>query len=153
MLKDLTSENLIRLNIEATDWEDAVRKAAQPLLEAGKVKQSYIDDIIVGAKESGPYFVLAQHVALPHARPEAGALESAIGVATLATPVGRSGRETGRPGVLQNVGSGNRPERGSGLPEQVVSTKQINQGGLDYVQSISLLPCRHGFQYAAQDQS
>ena len=87
MLKDLTSENLIRLNIEATDWEDAVRKAAQPLLEAGKVKQSYIDDIIVGAKESGPYFVLAQHVALPHARPEAGALESAIGVATLATPV------------------------------------------------------------------
>ena len=87
MLKDLTSENLIRLNIEATDWEDAVRKAAQPLLEAGKVKQSYIDDIIVGAKESGPYFVLAQHVALPRARPEAGALESAIGVATLATPV------------------------------------------------------------------
>ena len=61
MLKDLTSENLIRLNIEATDWEDAVRKAAQPLLEAGKVKQSYIDDIIVGAKESGPYFVLARH--------------------------------------------------------------------------------------------
>ena len=46
MLKDLTSENLILLNIEATDWEDAVRKAAQPLLEAGKVKQSYIDDIM-----------------------------------------------------------------------------------------------------------
>ena len=87
MLKDLTSENLIKLNIEATDWEDAVRKAAQPLLDAGKVKQSYIDDIIVGAKESGPYFVLAQHVALPHARPEAGALESAIGIATLKTPV------------------------------------------------------------------
>lgn len=56
MLKDLTSENLIRLNIEATDWEDAVRKAAQPLLEAGKVKQSYIDDIIVGAKESRSLF-------------------------------------------------------------------------------------------------
>lgn len=87
MLKDLTSENLIKLNIEATDWEDAVRKAAQPLLDAGKVKQSYVDDIIVGAKESGPYFVLAQHVALPHARPEAGALESAIGIATLKTPV------------------------------------------------------------------
>mgnify|MGYP002574146051 FL=1 len=83
MLKDLTSENLIKLNIEATDWEDAVRKAAQPLLDAGKVKQSYVDDIIVGAKESGPYFVLAQHVA----RPEAGALESAIGIATLKTPV------------------------------------------------------------------
>lgn len=87
MLKDLTNEKLIRLNIQADNWEDAVRKAAQPLFDEGKVKLSYIDDIITGVKESGPYFVLAKHVALPHARPEAGALESAIGVATLKTPV------------------------------------------------------------------
>lgn len=87
MLKDLTDEKLIRLNIQADNWEDAVRKAAQPLLEENKVKESYIDDMITGAKESGPYFVLAEHVALPHARPEAGALESAIGIATLRTPV------------------------------------------------------------------
>ena len=35
----------------------------------------------------GPYIVLTKHVALPHARPESGALESAIGIATLKTPV------------------------------------------------------------------
>lgn len=83
MLKDLTNEKLIRLGIEAKDWEDAIRKAAQPLLDEHKIKQSYIDDMIAGIKEVGPYIVLAKHIALPHARPEAGALESAIGVATL----------------------------------------------------------------------
>ena len=30
MLKDFTSENLIKLNIETTEWEDAVRKAPKP---------------------------------------------------------------------------------------------------------------------------
>ena len=87
MLKDLVNEKLIKLQIEASDWEDAVRKAAQPLVDEGKVKTSYVDDIIQGVKDMGPYIVLTKHVALPHARPESGALESAIGIATLKTPV------------------------------------------------------------------
>ncbi|NCC54463.1 MAG: hypothetical protein EOM11_03135, partial [Erysipelotrichia bacterium] len=46
MLKDLTNERLIRLNIEASDWEDAIRKSAQPLIDEGKAKLSYVDDMI-----------------------------------------------------------------------------------------------------------
>ena len=87
MLKDLMSEKLIRFNIEAKDWEDAIRQAAQPLIDEHKVLQSYVDDIILGVKENGPYIVLTKHVALPHARSESGALETAIGVATLKEPV------------------------------------------------------------------
>lgn len=87
MLKDLTNEKLVRLHIQAKNWEEAVRFSAQPLVDEGKVKMSYVDDMIHGVQENGPYIVLTKHVALPHARPEAGALESAIGIATLATPV------------------------------------------------------------------
>jgi len=87
LLKDLTNEKLIRLNIDAKDWEDAIRQSAQPLIDEGKIKQSYVDDIISGVKEFGPYFVLTKHVAFPHARPESGALENAIGIATLAHPI------------------------------------------------------------------
>lgn len=87
MLKDLIDEKLVTLNIEATDWEDAVRKASQPLIDNGKVEQGYVDDMIAGVKEFGPYIVLTKHVAMPHARPESGAKECAIGVATLKTPV------------------------------------------------------------------
>lgn len=87
MLKDLTSEELIRLNIDAKDWEDAIRQAADALLQNGKIKPSYIDAIISTVKEVGPYIVITKHVALPHARSEAGAIESAIGIATLKQPV------------------------------------------------------------------
>lgn len=87
MLKDVTSTSLIRLNIEVDDWESAVREAAQPLVENQKVKPSYVNEIIKGVKELGPYIVITKHVALPHARPEAGALECAIGIATLKHPV------------------------------------------------------------------
>lgn len=84
---NLTSEELVRLNIEAKDWEDAIRQAANALLQNGKIKASYIDAIIKTVKETGPYIVITKHVALPHARSEAGAIESAIGIATLKEPV------------------------------------------------------------------
>ncbi|MFV0551985.1 MAG: PTS sugar transporter subunit IIA [Anaerorhabdus sp.] len=87
MLKDMVSENLINLKIEATDWQDAIRKAAKPLVEANKIKESYVDGIIRAVHEMGPYFVLTKHVALAHSRPEDGVIEGAIGIATLATPI------------------------------------------------------------------
>ena len=87
MLNKLTDASLIRLNIEADDWQSAIRKAAEPLVEHSKIKACYVDEIIKGVIETGPYIVITEHVALPHARPEAGALESAIGIATLKHPV------------------------------------------------------------------
>lgn len=87
MLSDLLDESLVRLNVEASDWEDAVRRAAQPLVDNNKVTPAYVDDIVRGVNELGPYIVITEHVALPHARPESGALESAVGIVTLKEPV------------------------------------------------------------------
>ncbi|SJZ68084.1 PTS sugar transporter subunit IIA [Anaerorhabdus furcosa] len=87
MLKNMISEELIVLNVEASDWKDAVRKAACPLVNQGKIKESYVDGIIRAVHEIGPYFVLTKHVALAHSRPEDGVIEGAIGIATLKTPI------------------------------------------------------------------
>ncbi len=87
MLKELTDKSLIRLGIHAENWEDAIRQAAAPLVETERIRESYVDDIIEGVRQYGPYIVLTKNVALPHARPEAGALHDAIGIATLDTPV------------------------------------------------------------------
>lgn len=87
MLSDLLDVSLVKLNVEASDWEDAIRKAAQPLVDNDKVTPAYVDDIIKGVNELGPYIVITEHVALPHARPESGALESAVGIVTLKDPV------------------------------------------------------------------
>lgn len=87
MLSDLLDEGFVQLGVEASDWEDAVTKATRPLLDAKKITPDYVEDIIAGVKDLGPYIVIAPHVALPHARPECGALESAVGVVTLKEPV------------------------------------------------------------------
>lgn len=87
MLSELCNTSLIRLGIQADDWQSAIREATKPLVDNNKVKPSYVDEIIKGVIETGPYIVITKHVALPHARPEFGALETAIGIATLAQPV------------------------------------------------------------------
>ena len=87
MLSDLLDPSLVQLNVDAADWKDAIYKATQPMVDGGKVTEGYVADILKGKEELGPYFVLTEHVALPHARPECGALESAIGIVTLKTPV------------------------------------------------------------------
>ena len=87
MLRDITNEKLIVLNIEASDWEDAIRKAAQPLVKEKKIKPSYVDAMINVTKEAGPYIVITKGVALPHARPENGSNSTSLGIATLKTPI------------------------------------------------------------------
>jgi PTS system ascorbate-specific IIA component len=87
MLAELIQEETVLPGLEARDWEDAVRKAADPLVANGSVSSDYVDDIVDGARECGPYFVLVPHVAIPHARPERGARRPALGVALLGEPV------------------------------------------------------------------
>lgn len=87
LLSDLVNENLIRLKVQAKDWEEAVRKSASALLENHKITAPYIDAMISTAKEAGPYIVITKHVALPHAKPEAGAKETAMGIAVLEHPI------------------------------------------------------------------
>jgi len=87
MLSEITNETLIKLNVKAKDWEDAIRQSASVLVENNKASEAYVDAMVATTKESGPYIVITKHVALPHARPEAGAKDIAIGIATLETPV------------------------------------------------------------------
>ena len=60
--------------------ERSNRESAQPLLEEDKITQGYIDKIIEIAEETGPYIVVAEHIALPHAPSEYGAKELAMGI-------------------------------------------------------------------------
>ena len=87
MLKDMTEKSLVVLNLECSDWKDAIYKAAKPLVDGGYVKEEYVRGIIKNKEESGPYFILAPGIALPHTRPEEGALKAGIGIATLKTPL------------------------------------------------------------------
>lgn len=77
MLKDFLKGN-IRLVDSVKDWEEAVALSSAPLLEKKLIEQRYIDRIIAGIKELGPYIVLTDGVMMPHARPEDGVLKKGM---------------------------------------------------------------------------
>ena len=81
------TEEYVQFFDEIKSWEEATRLSAKPLLDGGKVKQSYIDGMIESINEYGPYIVIAPNIALPHARPETGSLEIGFSVMKLKKPV------------------------------------------------------------------
>lgn len=87
MLIEKVTPDDIEIGLQASDWEDAIRKSSKILLNKGAIEQSYVEAMINVVKENGPYIVLGKHVALAHGRPECGVNKLALSFATLATPV------------------------------------------------------------------
>ncbi|MEQ7246080.1 BglG family transcription antiterminator [Enterococcus avium] len=86
-LTDILSPAFIQLNLATNSWEEAFYVAATPLIEAEIVSRRYIDKIIQTTYEEGPYMVISDHVALPHARPEDGAKKVGLGITVLKEPI------------------------------------------------------------------
>lgn len=82
----LTRET-IALRVPAADWEETVRAAGQLLVAAGAAEPRYIEGMLRMVRELGPYIVIMPGVAIPHARPEEGALREGFSLVTLAQPV------------------------------------------------------------------
>lgn len=83
-LTDLIRPEIVCLQLEASDREEAIRKTYAPMVKRCCVLQNYVDDII---RTAGQYLVITKHVALPHTKPEAGALTCALGIGVLKEPV------------------------------------------------------------------
>ena len=77
MLKELI-RNKIDIVKSVSNWEEAIRKGAQLLLDNKCIEPRYVDSIIKNIKETGPYIVLGDGMAMSHARPEDGVLKNGI---------------------------------------------------------------------------
>ena len=86
-LKELIPAERIALDVEAPDWREAIRISGQLLVDTQVVEQRYIEAMIKTAEELGPYIVIAPQIALPHARPEDGALGTGLSLVRLHTPL------------------------------------------------------------------
>ncbi|WP_042700363.1 PTS sugar transporter subunit IIA [Thermococcus sp. PK] len=86
MIETLSLEG-IKTNVEVSKWEEAVKIAGEILYKNGKVTRDYITGMVNTIKKLGPYAVIAPGVALPHARPEDGALEVGISIVVLKRPL------------------------------------------------------------------
>lgn len=81
------SKDCIRANIDVNSWRGAIRHAGQLLVNAGAAEPRYVEAMIRACEELGAYIVIAPGIALPHARPEDGALKNNFAAVTLSSPV------------------------------------------------------------------
>lgn len=77
----------IQLDVECHDWQDAIKKAAKPLKDAGYIEQRYIQAMIDNIFENGPYVVLSPGFALPHEGLDQGSVKVGMNLIRLKNPV------------------------------------------------------------------
>lgn len=87
VLNELIKNDTIQMVERLSDWEEAIKVAATPLLEQGDIQASYIDAMIENIKTIGPYVVIGPEVAIPHARPEMGVNQVGMSFLKLKEPV------------------------------------------------------------------
>jgi|LGVE01.1.fsa_nt_gb transcriptional antiterminator len=87
LLEDLLDINMINLNVDVINWEDAIRKASLPLVDYNKVDPVYVDNMVGAVKELGPYIVIMPGIAFAHARPDESVKETCMSMITLSQPV------------------------------------------------------------------
>ncbi len=87
MLEDAINSKSIKIGAEAGNWQAAVELCGNLLVTAGIAEERYVGAMVRTVEEMGPYVVIAPGVAIPHARPEDGALEVGISLMRLREPV------------------------------------------------------------------
>lgn len=87
VLQDLLKEETIQMIDHLSNWEDAIKVVADPLLKNGAINRSYVDAMLENIKTMGPYVVIGPEVAIPHARPEMGVNKVGMSFLKLSKPV------------------------------------------------------------------
>lgn len=80
-------EDRIYFKDEVNGWEEAIKIAAGPLLEENFIKPEYVDAMIENVHTNGAYMIVVPGFAMPHARPECGAIKTGMSVLHLQQPV------------------------------------------------------------------
>lgn len=83
---DLTKEHVNFVD-SATSWEEAIDISARSLVEGDFVIPEYVEEMKASVKKNGPYIVITENVAMPHARPEAGTKKIGYSITRFKEPV------------------------------------------------------------------
>lgn len=86
-MKIYFDQHLLSLNDSFPSPEDAIRYAGKLLRQAQACNEQYIDEMVAVYNEFGSIIVLDDGIAMPHARPEKGALKTAFSVVVVKKPL------------------------------------------------------------------
>lgn len=80
-------EENIQLNLEANDWKEAIKLSAAPLLKNNYITEDYVEEMINNVEKLGPYIVVDDEIAIPHAKPGKYVNSFGITINTFKTPI------------------------------------------------------------------
>lgn len=92
-LQQLLPMHRVQLQESISTWQQAIRLAAQPLLDEGYIKRGYIDKMLEAIYENGPYIVISDQFALPHAGPSEDVYQTGLSMLCLQQPVDLLGKD------------------------------------------------------------
>ena len=87
MISEMLKLENIQIIESAKDWKEALHLSLDPLVNGGDVTENYEAAIIKCTEEYGPYYVLADDIALIHGRPEDGVLEKQLSITVVRQPI------------------------------------------------------------------
>lgn len=87
LLEILKKYKSVRLNQVAHSWEEAIKVCLNPLIEKKVITNEYYEAIIKRTNEWGPYYIIADGLAMPHAESSAGVNENGFSLVTLQKPI------------------------------------------------------------------
>jgi len=82
-LIDYFPESSISIKNSAKNWQEAIDISMSSLLANHYITSDYIKAIKDSTLTNGPYYILAPGVAMPHARPECGAIKTGMSLTLL----------------------------------------------------------------------
>ncbi|GAA0699960.1 hypothetical protein GCM10008904_05460 [Paraclostridium ghonii] len=84
---------IVKVLDNVNDYKEAIKITCDILQKRNSIKNSYYEAILKKIDEFGPYFCIAPKIAMPHARPEDGALQTDLCLLKLNRPVDFLGKE------------------------------------------------------------
>ncbi|KHD44182.1 BglG family transcription antiterminator [Streptococcus hongkongensis] len=87
LLHELITEQTYQTSSQKLAWKEAIKLAAQPLLDLGKITDRYPQAMIEKVEEFGPFINLGKGIAIPHARPEDGVIDVGMSMLVLEEPI------------------------------------------------------------------
>lgn len=91
MLNEVLTQQRMQRVEKVASWEEAIRLASQPLLEEQVIEERYVAAMIESVEVNGPYIVLQDYFALPHASAGNGVNELGMALLVLDEPVDLKG--------------------------------------------------------------
>ena len=91
-LLKLLPESRIQIRNKINGWEEAIVEASSSLLEQNYITDQYVEEMIKGIKKEGPYIVISDYIALPHAGFDKGVIKTGMSMLLLKNPVDLLGK-------------------------------------------------------------